>query len=103
MSLNRWQRFWFNVDQARLVVRGLLIFGLFGLFQYIWFVTDKFFDIIATTQAAGNDAGWAQLVPVLTAVTAFVVGNLKIIVDFVTKIWLDFRQSGTDWKNIDDQ
>ena len=99
--MNRWQKFWMNVDDARLVVRILLVVGFYGLFRYIWFVTDKFFDIVATAQASGSDASWAQLVPVLAAVTAFVVGNLKIIVDFVTKVWLDFRQSGTKWEKDD--
>lgn len=98
MTLNRWQKFWKGVDEARLVVRILLVIGFFSLFQYIWFVTAGFFSIVAFAQSAGDDAGWAQLVPVLTAVTAFVVGNLKIIVDFVTKVWLDYRNSGTDWE-----
>lgn len=95
--MNKWQTFWRSMDEARLIVRVILILGLYALFQYIWFVTDSFFGIVSTAQASGSDASWAQLVPVLTAVTAFVVGNLKIIVDLVTKAWLDYRQSGTDW------
>ncbi len=95
--MNRWQTIWKSIDEARLIVRIILVAGLYGLFRYIWFVTDQFFGIVATSQGQGSTANWAQLVPILTAVTAFVVGNLKIIVDLVTKIWLDYRQSGTDW------
>lgn len=100
--MNRWQILWRSIDEARIVVRAILIFGLWGLFQYIWFVTDRFFAIVSTAQSQGDDASWAQLVPVLTAVTAFVVGNLKIIVDLVTKAWLDYRKSGTDWNRDGD-
>lgn len=99
--MNNWDKFWRGMDRARLLVRAILVVGLFGLFQYIWFVTDQFFEIISTSQAQGASVQWAQLVPLLSAVTAFVVGNLKIIVDLVTKAWLDYRQSGTDWEEID--
>lgn len=89
------------MDRARLLVRVVLVVGLYGMFRYIWFVTEGFFGIIGESQSQGKDAQWAQLVPILTAVTAFVVGNLKIIVDLVTKVWLDYRQSGVDWDKAD--
>lgn len=99
--MNRWQTFWKSMDEARIIVRVILIAGMWALLAYIWFVTGKFFGIVDTAQLQGDNVDWAQLVPVLTATTAFVGVTLKIIVDLVTKVWLDYRQSGTDWDKED--
>ena len=98
---SKWNRFWRKVDRARLVVRILLFAGFYALFRYIWFVSDKFFGIIETAQGE-PEPQWSAMVPILTAVTAFAAANVKIIVDLVTKVYLDYRGSGTDWSKEDD-
>lgn len=98
--MNRWDTFWRSIDRARLVIRVMLFVVFFALFQYISFVTQKFFGIIETAQQ--NDSPeWAGMVPILTAVTAFAAANVKVIVDLVQTMWKSWSQGGTDWDNIE--
>lgn len=92
--MNKWQIFWRSIDEARLIVRVILFVGFYFVFKYLWFVSAKFFGIIDIAQQ-NDDPQWSAMVPILTAVTAFAAANVKVIVDLVTKVYLDYRKSSS--------
>lgn len=99
MALTRWQWAWSNIDSARIVVRLMLFLKFGALVSYVFLVTNAFFRIV--TQAMGKDnPDWAQLVPVLGAVTAFAGVTIPVLVALYRDVWKDYRESGTDWKAL---
>lgn len=100
--MNRWDKTWRSIDRARLVIRIMLFVVFFALFEYVWFVTDRFFGVVETAQLEDNPQ-WAAMVPILGAITAFAGANVKFIVDLAMKMWTSWSSGGTDWGKTDDQ
>jgi hypothetical protein len=98
--VNRWQTFWRSLDEARFIVRAMLIAKFVALVVYVFSATRSFHGVIVDALAQGQAADWAQLVPVLTAVTAFYGVTIPVLSNMYLKAWHDYRQSGTDWDAV---
>lgn len=99
--MSRWRGFWRALDEARFSVRVMVLAKFVGLVGYIYLVTDKFFDVIETANAANGDAQWTNLAAVLGAVTAFASITIPVLSSMYLKAWADYRGSGTDWHAIE--
>ena len=105
--LNRWQVFWKSLDEARFVVRTMLLLIFVGVVSYVWFVTHRLFGIISMAMEAETQAGgqgvWTNLAVILAAVTAFAGVTIPVLVGMFKQVWDDYRSSGTDWSKLCDE
>jgi len=100
--VNRWQFFWRSLDEARLVVRVMLLAKFVALVAYVFAATRAFHGVITEAMGQGAEFDWAQMVPILTAVTAFYGVTIPVLSNMYLKAWQDYRQSGTDWAAVED-
>lgn len=99
--MTRWRRFWRALDEARFVVRALLLVKLVALILYVWFCTSNLFRVIDTAMAANSAAAWTNLVAILGAITTFCGVTIPVLSNMYLKAWTDYRQSGTDWQQVE--
>lgn len=103
MSLNRWQVLWRSIDEARLIVRVMLLAKFSALVAYVFYGTTSYHGFIdeALAQAATGGTNWGELVPVLAAITAFYSITIPVLSKMYLDAWKDYRQSGVDWQNVE--
>lgn len=103
MNLNRWQVAWRSVDEARLVVRLMLLAKFAALVAYVFYGTTSYHGFIdaALAQSAAAGSSWGDLVPVLGAITAFYSITIPVLSKMYLDAWKDYRQSGVDWQNVE--
>ena len=103
MILNRWQVVWRSIDEARLIVRLMLVAKFAALVAYVFYGTTSYHGFIdeALAQSEAGGTNWGELVPVLAAITAFYSITIPVLSKMYLDAWKDYRQSGTDWQNVE--
>lgn len=95
--MNRWQFFWRSLDEARLIVRILLMVKLAALIAYVWFCTSNLYRVIDTAMTENGDAAWTNLAAILGAITTFCGVTIPVLSKMYLEAWKDYRGSGIDW------
>lgn len=98
-TLSPWRRFWRGLDEARLIVRVMLIAKFSALVAYVFVATRSFHGVIMDAMAGGDD--WTELAAILAACTTFYGVTIPVLANMYLKAWTDYRQSGTDWQQIE--
>lgn len=103
MTMTKWQRFWRGVDEARLMVRVMVVLKFAALVGYVFYGTQHYHAIVAgaLVQTAAKQATFGELTPVLAAVTAFYSLTIPMLSKMYLDAWKDYRQSGTDWTHVE--
>ena len=99
-DMNNWQIFWRSIDEARLIVRLMVFIKLTLVAGYIFMVTVGLFDMVEAAMTKNMD--FSQLAAVLGTITAFAGVTIPILANMYRDVWKDYRQSGTDWKQVGD-
>lgn len=97
MALNRWQLVWKSLDEARIVVRVMVLLIFAAVIAYIGYVTHFVFEIVRAALEQGPNGGWSNLAVVLGAITSFAGVTIPVLASMFKSIWTDYRRSGTDW------
>ena len=93
--MNWWQIVWRSIDEARIMVRFMVLAKLALFAGYTYMVTQDLFDMIEYAMEKNLDLG--QMVSVITAITAFAGVTIPILANMVKDVWKDYRGSGIDW------
>lgn len=101
MTLGRWDRFWRALDRARFLVRLMVLGVAAGLSIYIYYISQKFFEIIDRGFDTQADIG--TIGPILAAVTAFGSVTIPLLANTFKEIWKDYRSGGTNWQKVEDK
>jgi hypothetical protein len=103
LALTHWQRFWRAFDEARLMVRVMVVAKFLALVTYVFYGTQHYHQIVAgaLVQTAAKQATFGELTPVLAAVTAFYSLTIPMLSKMYLEAWKDYRQSGTDWTHVE--
>jgi len=101
--LNRWQLIWRSIDEARLMPRLMVTTSFFALVGYVFYGTQHYHAVVngALVQTAAGRGSFAEITPVLAAVTAFYAITIPVLSKLFLDMWKDYRQSGTDWTHVE--